>query len=309
MNDAEVQPITGAGERRASDPLVLGVLRASSITWPTSRRRLQWRQSTPNRSRAASTMEARPRPLRKYPAGGSSCSAPVDPQASNDGVPVVPVLGRSGSTLLRTMSAVQMARPAIVAQNSVPMLSCHCPKAEDLPDGCEKCLTGFCAFLAYLFYGAIVVFASWTTTKLALAAGWYDPHGWMTALLTLGCVLFLGCLCAGLAAATESMMGVTMPPACCLDSPPSLFVVLSLLRCFGPTRGELVHVERRATCALRRPRACSRRALNLYRQGRRSRFLVLLRKNGRLSGPLAAEVLVGCLMHRLMSRCMSQYAR
>lgn len=233
MMAEEVQPIAGvrAPQRRYSGGALEINLGRAPPPLPASAGR---NQTPPRLARAASALELQP----AVAADGANlhgqevpvvAAKPVDPQASsNDGVTVVPVLERTGSTLRRTMSAVQVARP-VVAHNTVPMLSCHCPNADDLPDGCEKCVVGQCALLAYLFYGAIVVFASWSTTKVAMAAGWYDPTGWLTSLLTIGFVMCLGCLCAGLAKVAnqdEDEIG-----HCCLGF--FALAMLSSLLCFA----------------------------------------------------------------------------
>lgn len=122
---------------------------------------------------------------------------PVNPQATpRDGVPVVTAQPVHG--LARTASAVLMARPVVVTRNNVPLLTCRCPKADDLPDCCgEECALKLCAIPMYLFFGGLVIFASFATTKLAMSLGIWDPAAWKTCLLTFALMILIACCCAG----------------------------------------------------------------------------------------------------------------
>lgn len=202
---------------------------------PTDRPRAQ----TPPRgnqrpSQSASAIELRPIVAGEGAEPQVVTATEVDPQAAGEPVPIVQAapLQRSDSTLFRTASATLMARPVVTTHNNVPMLSCRCPRADDLPCDTrttEKCVTGICGTLAYLFYGALVVFASWSATKLTLSIEWYDPTGVVSALVTLGIVLGLACACAGLA----SVSGDDAAAPCCFGL--SALAVLSGLLCFAVT--------------------------------------------------------------------------
>jgi hypothetical protein len=172
----------------------------------------------------------------------------VDPQAAREEVPVVTLapLERSQSTLWRTASATLVARPVIETRNNVPMLTCRCPNADDLPDGCEKCITGLCGILAYFFYGTIVVFASWLATKVVVEMGWYDQSGWIASVVTLGLVFVLGGVCAG--GATKVDGGDAAAP-CCAGF--GALAVLSFLLCFAvsPPLAENWHMSNGASPA------------------------------------------------------------
>ncbi len=170
----------------------------------------------------------------------------VDPQAAGEEVQVVTVapMERSQSTLWRTASATLVARPVIETRNNVPMVTCRCP--DELPDGCEKCITGVCATLAYFFYGAIVVFASWAATKAVVEMGWYDRSGLIASVVTFGLVLVLGCVCAG---GAKKMDGDDAAGPCCAGF--VALAVLSGLLCFAvsPPLAENFHMSNGASPA------------------------------------------------------------
>eukprot|EP01043_Picozoa_sp_COSAG02_P053349 COSAG02_NODE_5874_length_3971_cov_5.196798_3_plen_590_part_00 len=172
----------------------------------------------------------------------------VDPLAGGEEVPVVTVapMERSQSTLWRTASATLVARPVIETRNNVPMVTCRCPKADDLPDWCEQCVAGLCGILAYFFYGAIVVFASWLATKAVVEMGVYDSSGGIAFVFTLVLVFVLGCVCAGGAKQLDADDAVGP----CFAGFAAL-AVLSGLLCFAvsPPLAEKFHMSKGASPA------------------------------------------------------------
>jgi hypothetical protein len=156
---------------------------------------------------------------------------PVDPrEAGGNQVPVVTAMPINGSGLARTASAVFEARPVVVTRGSVPLLTCRCPNSDDLPDCCdEDCCLKMCGIPMYLFYGALVIFASFATTRLAIIMGIWDPAAWITFFMTLGLVLVVGCLCTGLSAMGTRDEDVATP--CCLGF--LALGVLAGLLCYG----------------------------------------------------------------------------
>lgn len=248
----ELQPMVGGtmASQAGRDPPPLPRMQRTGSAPVSVRARTPPRLSAAPRGRGDGPTETRPIVLAEG-AGAAEiqvvAAQAVDPQAAGDEVPVVTVapMERSQSMLWRTASATLVARPAIETRNNVPMLTCRCPDSDDLPVGCEKCIAGICATLAYFFYGAIVVFTSWLATKGVVEMGWYDASGWMASLLTLGLVFVLACVCAGGA----SQMDGDAAGNCCAGF--SALAVLSFLLCFAvsPPLAENWHMSNGASPA------------------------------------------------------------